>query len=96
MVVNVKTLFVMVFYGSCAGKAKPRHRIVEESRSSDCHSEHATRGVCSYGRFAWTGLERRERYTPKEELPVAPERRISSVKQLRKLSLLSRSTYRLL
>lgn len=76
----------------CAGKAEPRHRIVEESRPSDRDSEHATRGIRSYGRFAWTGLERRERYTQKEKLPVAPERRISSVKQPCKLSLLSRST----
>jgi len=61
------------------GKAESRQRIVEESRSSNSYTEHAARGVCRYGRFAGTSLERRKRYTSKEKLLVTPERRISPV-----------------
>lgn len=61
------------------GKAESRQRAIEEGRSFNSHAEHAARGVRRHGRFAGTGVEGRERYTPEEELPVAPERRISPV-----------------
>jgi len=61
------------------GKAESRQRVIEESRSSNSYTEHAARSVCCHGRFAGISLERRKRYISKEELLVAPERRISPV-----------------
>lgn len=83
------TLKINVFSWLCVyniihfvGKAESRQRAIEKSRSFNSHAEHTARGVRRHGRLAGTGVERRERHTPEEELPVTPERRIPPVRNV--------------